>query len=152
MLSKKNTVAQLDAPNTVIGSGALLEAARLSGNESVRIDGEFRGNIDINGSLVLGDSGSVTGDIAAKYIVVAGTINGNISCESMLHFASTARIVGDIQTQSLIVDEGCQISGRYLVGEPAQNGRRPALETAARYYDDTSATRSDTYDSEEFDA
>ena len=117
MFSKKTLTAQMDAPGTIVGRGAVLEAARLSGNESVRIDGIFRGNIDLDGSLVLGDAGSVTGDITAKYIVIAGRVNGNIHCESMLHFASTARVTGDIEAQSLIVDEGSQISGQYYVGE-----------------------------------
>lgn len=123
MFSKKNVTAQLDAPNTVIGRGVLLEAARLTGKESVRIDGMFRGNIDIDGSLVIGDTGGVTGDIRAKCVVVAGRVNGNIACDTMLHFASTAKVQGDIVTQSLIVDEGSQVFGNYSVGEqpPVEN-------------------------------
>ena len=117
MFAKKTTTQQIDVPNTVIGRGALLEAARLTGNESVRIDGTFRGNIDIEGNLVLGDTGCVTGDIHANLIVIAGRVNGNIRCDTALHFASSSLVNGDIEAQSLIVDEGSQISGRYTVGE-----------------------------------
>ena len=113
---KANVTSDLDAPNTVIGKGVYLEAARMSGQESVRIDGIYKGKIEIDGSLVLGDSGSITGDVNANYFLVAGEVNGNITCETQLHFASTAKVVGDIKASSLIVDEGSQVTGHYNVG------------------------------------
>ena len=113
---KAIATSELDAPNTVIGKGVYLEAIRMSGQESVRIDGIYKGAIEIDGSLVLGDSGSITGDINANYFLVAGEVNGNITCETQLHFASTSKVMGDIKTSSLIVDEGSQVAGRYSVG------------------------------------
>ncbi|MCL2225170.1 MAG: polymer-forming cytoskeletal protein [Defluviitaleaceae bacterium] len=120
---KPAAVNDLDTPSTVIGKGVYIEAARMTGEESVRIDGIYKGNIEINGSLVLGDSGSVTGDIHASYFLVAGEVNGNIACDTQLHFASTSKVAGDVQAASLVVDEGAQVSGRYIVSgarnEPA---------------------------------
>ena len=118
MFFKKAAVdsADLNSPNTVIGKGVYLEAVRITGQESIRIDGMYKGAIEIEGSLVLGDSGSIVGDVDANYFLVAGEMNGNIKCTTQLHFASTAKVVGDIQTPSLIVDEGSQVTGRYLVG------------------------------------
>ncbi|MCL1884820.1 MAG: polymer-forming cytoskeletal protein [Defluviitaleaceae bacterium] len=121
---KAAVVSDLDTPSTVIGRDVYLEAARMKGTESVRIDGIFKGNIEIDGSLVLGDSGSVTGDIRSSYFLVAGEVNGNISCATQLHFASTSKVVGDVQASSLIVDEGAQVSGRYIV---SGNNNSPAL-------------------------
>lgn len=118
MLFRKSNTQELNAPNTVIGEGMYLEAAKLTGQESVRIDGVYNGTIDIDGSLVLGDSGSITGDVQASYFLVAGEMNGNIDCHTQLHFASTARVMGDVNAKSLIVDEGSQVTGRYSVGEP----------------------------------
>ena len=118
MFFRKVAEQALNAPNTVIGEGMTLEAIRMSGPESVRIDGTYKGNIDLDGSLVLGDSGTIVGDAEASYFLVAGEVMGNIKCHTQLHFASTAKIVGDIEAQSLIVDEGSQVSGRYKVGEP----------------------------------
>ena len=125
---KKPTAEEfdLDSPGTVIGKGVYIEAARMTGDESVRIDGIYKGNIEINGSLVLGDSGSVTGDIQATYFLVAGEVNGNISCDTQLHFASSSKVSGDVQAASLVVDEGAQVTGRYIVSgtkrEPAALG------------------------------
>jgi cytoskeletal protein CcmA (bactofilin family) len=117
MFSKKTIPVQMDTVGTVLGRGSLLEAAKLSGKESVRIDGAYFGKIDIEENLVVGDTGHITGDIKAKYIVVAGRIDGNILCESVLHLASTARVVGDIVSKALVVDEGSQLLGRYEIGD-----------------------------------
>ena len=124
MFFKKKAVsaAELDAPNTVIGKGMYLEAARLSGRESVRIDGIYKGMVEIDGSLVLGDSGSLTGDVSANYFLVAGEITGNINCAGQLHFASTSKVFGDVRSSSLIVDEGAQVSGKYFVGQDRASG------------------------------
>lgn len=117
MFTKKKTTTQLDAPETVISKGILLEAAKISGKESVQIDGCFRGNIDIEGNLVLSDTGDITGETHAKFILIAGRVNGNIFCDTTVHLASTAKVTGDVTTKALIVDEGSQITGRYMVGE-----------------------------------
>jgi cytoskeletal protein CcmA (bactofilin family) len=119
MFLKKAAHAQLDMPNTVIGKGVVLEAARMTGHESIRIDGDYHGEIDIDASLVLGDTSVITGDVRANYIVVAGQVTGNITCDTVLHFASTAQVFGNITTQVLIMDEGSQVRGRYDVGELA---------------------------------
>ena len=116
LFSKKSAPAEIDSPNTVIGQGILIEAVKLTGNDSVRIDGEFRGNVDMQGSLVLGETGTITGEVRASYFLVAGEVNGNIYCDTQLHFASTARVLGDVYTPNLILDEGSQVTGRYNVG------------------------------------
>ena len=108
---------KLDIPNTVIGKGITIEAARLSGKESVRIDGTFFGDVNLEGSLILGEGGVIEGRTHANYAVIAGSVRGDISCETVLHVAPTARIDGDIKTNSIIVDEGGQINGRNQVGE-----------------------------------
>ena len=130
MFFKKVAKQELNAPNTVIGEGMYLEAGRLTGQESVRIDGVYKGSIEIDGSLVLGDSGSIIGNVEASYFLIAGEMIGNVKCHTQLHFASTAKVSGDIEAQSLIVDEGSQISGRYKVGEPrtlSARGEKPKL-------------------------
>ncbi|MCL2048115.1 MAG: polymer-forming cytoskeletal protein [Defluviitaleaceae bacterium] len=123
---KNEELSSLDSPTTIIGEGVYLEAAQMKGHESVRIDGVFKGNVEVDGSLVLGDCGSITGDVRATYFLAAGEINGNISCETQLHFASTCKVNGDVQASSLVIDEGAQVSGRYIVNGPEN---KPAVIT-----------------------
>jgi len=118
MFSKKKAVqaADIDTPNTIIGKGVYLEAARMSGQESVRIQGVFKGNLDIDGSLVLEETGVITGDVNANYFLVQGVVNGNIKCATQLHLGHTSKVEGDVQTVSLMADEGSQVTGLCMVG------------------------------------
>ena len=117
MFGKKTVTPQVEVPDTVIGKGITLEAALLTGRESVRIDGIFLGDVNLEGSLILGETGTIEGTVRGKYIIVAGQIRGNIECEGVLHISPTARVNGDIKANSIIVDEGGQLSGRYQVGD-----------------------------------
>ena len=136
MFFKKVAKQELNAPNTVIGEGMYLEAGRMTGQESVRIDGVYKGSIEIDGSLVLGDSGSITGNVQASYFLVAGEMMGNVKCHTQLHFASTARVIGDVSAQSLIIDEGSQVTGRYRIGEPKPQTKLPVQDDKAKLVQD----------------
>ena len=118
MFKKKTSAAaaKLDSPGTVIGKDVQIEAVCLTGRESVRIEGAYKGLINLEGSLVLGETGNITGDVYANYFLVAGELLGNIHCTNQIHLVSTAKVVGDIEAPSLIVDEGSQVTGRILVG------------------------------------
>jgi len=117
MFGKKTAAPSVEVPGTVIGKGITLETALLTGKESVRIDGVFVGDVDLDGSLILGETGTIEGRVRAKYIILAGLVRGNVECDGVLHVSSTARVNGDIRTASIIVDEGGQLNGRYQVGE-----------------------------------
>ena len=121
MFGKKTVAPQVDVPHTVIGQGITLESALLTGKESVRIDGIFYGDVNLEGSLILGETGTIEGNVHAKYIIAAGLIKGNIECDTVLHVSPTARIYGDIKTSAIIVDEGGLLNGRYQVGEPSSH-------------------------------
>ena len=117
MFTKKTDAPQVELPNTIIGHGITLESALLTGKESIRIDGTFYGNVDLESSLILGDTGVIEGNVRAKYMIAAGQIRGNVECDTVLHVSPTARINGDIKARSIIVDEGGQLNGSYHVGE-----------------------------------
>jgi len=97
--------------NTFIGPGITLESEKLSGSESVRIDGLFTGNIDLDGYLQVGESGRIDGNIQVSYALIAGEVRGKILCRATVHLASTARVYGDIATGRIIVDEGAVYEG-----------------------------------------
>ena len=95
--NKNRTTNHFDVPTgTVIGEGFTIQAARLSGtnNESMRIDGNVIGNVEINGVLNLSDTGFVDGDVLADSARIAGRVLGNIQCNTALHLAATAEVMG----------------------------------------------------------
>jgi cytoskeletal protein CcmA (bactofilin family) len=110
----------LDRPaNSVIGRGFTINAALISGSDTLRIDGEVIGSIELDGVLHLSESGYVEGDVRVSSARVAGQINGNISCRSTLHLTPTAIVAGDVSAATAIVDEGAALRSRFRTGQPA---------------------------------
>jgi hypothetical protein len=74
------------------------------------VDGEVRG--DINGKeVIVGQSGRVTGTVAAHAIEVHGHVYGAVKAGSVtLH--PTAVVEGDIYNQTLRISEGAIFDGR----------------------------------------
>ena len=110
--------------STFIDKGITLEAKKLSGAESVRIDGYFIGDIDLDGYLQMGESGVIEGNVKIPFALIAGTIRGNINCSATLHLTSTAMIQGNIMCDNIIMDEGAVFFGycktQELFKEPAE--------------------------------
>ena len=134
MFSKKTNAAALHRFGTIIGQGITLEAVTLTGAESVRIDGVYNGNIDIEGTLVLGETGTVNGRVQAGGIVVAGQLNGDVLCGSVLHLTPGALVNGDVTAVSMVVDEGGRLNGRYTVGGEPTPSESPGVQISKPSY------------------
>jgi len=97
---------------TIIGRGTKIVNGEMSGESSVRIDGDFSGLIDIEGDLILGEHGSIEGDIRARSAMIAGyTKSRLVDCNESLHIVSAGVVHGDITVGSLVVDEGAVFTG-----------------------------------------
>jgi len=92
------------------------------------VDGEVRG--DINGrEVIIGQSGKVTGTVAAHSIEVHGRVNGAVKAQSVtLH--PTAHVDGDIHNQVLRIAEGAVFDGRVRRAKTAEE-LIPVLDPAA---------------------
>lgn len=97
--------------NTFIDKGVVIEAKKLSGSESVRVDGHFIGDINLDGYLQIGETGIVEGDLKVSYALIAGTVYGNITCRATVQLAHTAKIQGNILCKNVIIDEGAVFYG-----------------------------------------
>ena len=78
---------------------------------NLRINGNFEGNLNTKGNLMVGESAKVRADIVGESIVIAGTVTGNISAAKELKLISPASVVGDIKTPVLSIEEGAVIEG-----------------------------------------
>jgi len=91
----------------------------LSFKGSFRIDGYFKGTIDSDSMLVIGEQGKVEADVRAGYVVINGEIKGTIRAEDKVEIHSRGRVFGAIITPKLIVDEGAYLEANCLAGEQA---------------------------------
>jgi cytoskeletal protein CcmA (bactofilin family) len=75
-------------------------------------EGKLEGEITADGTLNLGDSAVVTGNINVNTVVVRGKINGNVSAKEKIEIKSKAEVFGDIRAAKLVIEEGVTIVGK----------------------------------------
>jgi len=116
VFKKKNKIAlDLQAISTLISEGAVIEGD-LKAPAFARVDGQINGNITIDEGLILGEKGSIQGNVHTKEMVVYGVVNGNVSVHS-LEIKSTGKVNGDIKTHTLAVETGAVYNGNLLMGK-----------------------------------
>jgi len=102
--------------NSIIGSGTKFRGdLELQG--LLRIDGDFEGNIETDGSILIGREGRASCILEAETIVVGGIIKGNIKATRKVILLSTCIMIGSINTPELIVEEGVILHGHCIVSK-----------------------------------
>lgn len=95
----------------IITDGTIIKGD-ITATGDFRLDGTLEGNIQLNGKLVIGDSGVVNGNVLCQNANIIGTVNGNISVKELLSLHATARVRGDILINKLSIEPGAVFSGK----------------------------------------
>lgn len=95
----------------IITAGTLIKGD-ITASGDFRLDGTLEGNIQLNGKLVVGDSGVVNGNILCVNANIIGTVNGNLSVKELLSLNATARVKGDILINKLSIEPGALFTGK----------------------------------------
>lgn len=92
------------------------------------MDGKLEGDITLNGKLVIGESGMVTGNVVCQNANIIGTVNGNVTVKELLSLYATAKVKGDILINKLSIEPGAAFSGtcRMLDEVRKSEASRPA--------------------------
>lgn len=93
-----------------LGKGAEF-TGKLMFNGSVRIDGDFKGDIFGNGTLVIGEGAEVEADIRVDNVLVSGEVRGKIDVKKSLKIYSTGRLLGDVNTAVFAIEDGAFFEG-----------------------------------------
>ena len=100
-----------NSPINIINNGTLIKGD-ITATGDFRLDGTLEGNIQLNGKLVIGDTGVVNGNILCQNANVIGTDNGNLSVKELLSLHATARVKGDILINKLSIEPGAVFTGK----------------------------------------
>lgn len=99
----------------LLGQGTSFEG-KLHFEGRVRIDGEFRGQIQSNGVLILGEGSRVEASIdVATVIVKGGVTRGNIRASRSIELYVPAEVIGDLAAPEIFMDRGVQFSGNCTI-------------------------------------
>ncbi len=98
-----------------LGKGTEFDG-KLMFDGSVRIDGDFKGEILGGGTLIVGESANIEADIAVDNLLVGGKVQGNIETKKKVEILSTGRLMGNVKTGIFVVQEGAIFEGDCQMG------------------------------------
>lgn len=98
---------------------------KLTFKDTVRIDGQFRGEITSQNTLIVGETGEILATVRSREVVISGSVTGDVFASDRLVLHKTARVEGDVEAASLTIEEGAILNGKVTMGGLRQS---PSLE------------------------
>jgi cytoskeletal protein CcmA (bactofilin family) len=94
---------------------SIMEGTSIEGeirsDSNLRVDGRVKGTIHVKGRLIVGQSGSIEGEVVCHSSDIEGTVLGRINCQDLLSLKATAKLQGDINTKKLAIEPGAVFTG-----------------------------------------
>lgn len=107
--------------NTVIGVGSSVRGTLMIGG-TLRIDGEFEGDVLSCERLEIGEHGVMRSDIEVREAMVKGRVIGSIRALGVIELKTGARMDGDVSAYSVVMEPGVHFTGRCTMLEAGSEG------------------------------
>ena len=114
MLKFRSQQPQQEEPqtaNTVIGVNSNFRGT-LMVSGTLRIDGEFEGDILNCDRLEIGEHGIMRADVEVKDALILGRVYGNIRALGSIEMRAGARVEGDVAALTVAMEQGVRFTGR----------------------------------------
>ena len=95
----------------LLGQGCRFEG-KLTFEGTVQIDGEFFGDIDSPGHLIVSPGARIDGSVIVASADISGEINGKVTTSGALELRKTARVVGELSVEALVIERGAHFEGQ----------------------------------------
>lgn len=112
--------ARAEAKESLIASGLTIEG-KIEGTGHVRIAGNFKGDVQVQGNLTIEPGAHLTGGVRANTVVIGGELEGNIDAATRVELLQTGVLNGDLKAGSLTVAAGSRMRGRVEFGWDEKN-------------------------------
>lgn len=113
---KKASPINTDKIDTLIGKNTDF-VGNMTAEGTVRIDGKIKGDVFLTGNLIMGEQGSIKGNVKSDNIHLSGVIKGNVLSANQLHITTTGKLYGDMTVNNIVIDEGGLFHGNCIMME-----------------------------------
>ena len=105
----------IDAKETLIAANLAIEG-KIQGAGHVRVAGQFKGDVNVEGNLTIERGAKVTGGVRASTVTIAGELEGNVDAASRVELLESGVLNGDLKAGSLTVAAGSRMRGNAEFG------------------------------------
>jgi cytoskeletal protein CcmA (bactofilin family) len=113
-----------------VGKGMVIKGQVKSG-EHMHIEGEVEGTVQLPGfDLSVTPIGKIHGNVAAREVDSAGTIEGNVDATKKITIRKGGRLLGDLRTPGIVIEDGAYFKGKIEIVNSREEGE-PSNATKA---------------------
>ena len=116
---------------TILGAGSEFEG-KLVFDGTVQVEGKFSGQVQSQGTFIIGEKALVRAEIQAGIVLIRGEVHGTIAAKDRIEAYAPAKIFGDLSSPVLVFGEGILFQGTsHMI--PMEEGRenvKPSPEGA----------------------
>ncbi|OGQ05913.1 MAG: hypothetical protein A2W61_07770 [Deltaproteobacteria bacterium RIFCSPLOWO2_01_44_7] len=106
----KSKESSKDQVNGLLDKGCSIDG-KIVFDGTVQINGEFTGEIQSEGTLVVGQEAKLSGTIKVDTLICFGTINGKVEAKNRIEIHIPSIVTADIHTKGLLIEEGAFFQG-----------------------------------------
>jgi cytoskeletal protein CcmA (bactofilin family) len=104
-------VRAADTLNGFVDSGCTLKG-ELEFANSFRVDGRVEGTIRSRSELLIGEEGSVEGEIEVARCLIGGQVRGAIKATEKVILHASAKVWGEIHAPAIMMEDGAFLEGK----------------------------------------
>ncbi len=112
---------------TLVASGSVIEG-KIKGETEVLVEGVLQGEVDLASTLVVGEGGTVIGDVVARSVRISGKLQGNVQALDKVELLPTGSIEGDVVSPRVAIAEGGFCKGKIEMSPHPVSEKKPAVE------------------------
>lgn len=121
----------VDQKETLIAANLTIEG-KIQGAGHVRVAGQFKGDVNVEGNLTIEQGAKVIGGVRAQTVVIAGELEGNVDAASRVELQASGILNGDLKAGSLTVAAGSRMRGQAEFGwDENKTGQLRRTETGS---------------------
>jgi len=135
---KKYKVSNVE---TIIGQKTILHGDVLFSG-GLHVEGAVKGNViaddDPEAVLILGERGSIEGEVKAPHVLLNGSVTGDVHATVSAELSPRARVTGSVYYKMIEMAMGAEVNGNLvhleeekppsLVKQELNNGMKPEIE------------------------
>jgi cytoskeletal protein CcmA (bactofilin family) len=119
---EEREMAVVDTPGAPAAIGKSVQIrGEVNGSEDLLVDGVVEGTITLSDNrLTVGPNARVSANVAARDVVLLGTLIGDIQASGRVELRAGSNLTGDIRSARLSIEENAMFSGKVDLLQGAQ--------------------------------
>ena len=113
--NQPSRASMTDQKETLIAASLSIEG-KINGAGHVRVAGQFKGDVNVEGNLTIEQGAKVIGGVRAQTVTIAGELEGNVDAASRVELLASGVLNGDLKAGSLTVAAGSRMRGNAEFG------------------------------------